>query len=364
MTLGGLEYQNQSTLRQPRKQPNIDRNISDTPSTLCKLNTLRDYVSSHDHFPKGNWSDLKFTTNDLNEFTPDSCLFQHHTLQLDWLIPCAQKRNISRILLAGDSSNRNLQVSLVRQLSIFGYTCRDGKNDEMDENGIPIMTKDSYISKCAWFEERTFHCKPKTVELHQHQFIISWMRLLYWKGTDAPITVNEPSDGCPFINRTIPTLLDYMLHEYFQQIQPQLIVLSGTSHHDMGLDLSQYETVVKYLLEQTQDLVPVTTPVIIIPQVAWNLKFNKFKVSYLSERFEKRQYSRDEQSLRQNAALFKSVKAAIVQGAANIYPFLDMYSMSRQLMPLGYEDWIHLVPEFYDHIAAYILQLLCNSDTM
>ncbi len=64
-----------------------------------------------------------------------------------------------------------------------------------------------------------------------------------------------------------------------------------------------------------------------------------------------------------NNVLFTVLRPELMRDDTNLLPFLDLQGLSSGVVKSWNLDGGHMVPEWYDHVIAYIWQALCNSNS-
>ena len=303
-------------------------------------------------FPgQGNWA----KSGDSFHFVPTLCTFPYVTLPSNYLYSCVKEKQVSSVLLLGDSNGRRYYDAFYRTLQkVRRYNCTTVKQvvpysvmpvAAYYAQGTNISVSDIVVHQrdCRSCNNILSNCTHPTA----NPFVLEYLSMEFLIDTEVA-TSREPH-----VHQS-NTYQEFIFDEYLPGTvgyYPDIIVIFGNSHEIFRNNPTKVKNDLKYLLGIIQRSVPQSTKVVWIPVHGhYTLK---------------EKYVNWEKLAAVNRAWFEILKPHIVRESRTC-GFFDLQALSREVLPRwtsGEKQGVHLLHVWYDRVVSYLMQTLCNGDS-
>ena len=329
----------------------------------CSLEVFKKYIANNNFFPdRGRWS---IVGNGTRLYEPDLCTFQWK-ISPTYIRQCLKDRKYTKILLLGDSNGRRYFDAFRRLLTQEGagrYVCKKVK-EEARKTKMPDV---SYFLKGTGIKAADvvshsrdcFTCNSMKVNCHglgkaqQPRLTLEIVTMEHL--VDTEITTVRSVLPCSYANVSINncsysnTYQEFIFQEYLKNDYPDFILFFANSHDTRKKDAIKIKADMEYLMRILQYSIPNTT------KVLW--------MSVNGHYSDKLKYLHWDNLRSMNHALFEVLKPIISKDNSNVYGFLDLQSMSREILPI-WKDKAgmagHLQSPWYSRVVSNVIQTICS----
>jgi hypothetical protein len=328
----------------------------------CTFNTFKKYVTANTFYPdQGSWT---FRKGISKHFRPDICKFKYNdrTLPKYYVNQCLLKKNITKVLILGDSQGSKYYKATVRLLArSAGYKCQLIKRE---------VIKSHFYSDARYFANGT-KLALGSIHTRKHREDYCWCQSRLWQCTNGLGARRLQVEFLPMIkyrdNHTTSdksqTSQEFYFMEYLRDNYPDVIFLFGNHHYRWIRNVQEAQISMHMLAGILKVTVPRRTPVIwLTTTTEKHEKHSKEHRDQLWYGAGGRVYTRPEFFSSLNKAVFNTLQPLMVGEHSNFLPFLDLQSMSRGVLDELVQDAIHFQDKWYNLIVSYLLQTLCESD--
>ena len=333
-------------------------NVS-TVRPRCSLSVLKQYIVKREFFPSGgSW------VKDGEDifYSPTMCQFKHD-ISLEDINKCFLSRNLKKILILGDSNGRHYFEAFVKLLSSRGsknfmYSCKK-KKEETAGTWMPDVTyflkdRDIKTTDVRYHRRDCRSCKSVLSKCVSQdglsEVVVEYIVMEYL--IDTEVSTLRSHEPCTFHLTNCSqsnTYQEFIFGEYLKGNYPDFTFVFGNSHDIRRKQHHQLKADMQYLLSIIQHSMPISSKILWLPvhgHYSRTANYTHWDVLH-----------------RANQAWFDALKPFIAKNDTNMYGFLDLQSMSREVLPLwkdGSDLPAHLVKKWYSIIVLYIVQTLCN----
>ena len=351
----------------PQSGGNITETVSVPP---CSLPVLNQYITNSDFFPsEGQW----VKNGEARFYIPELCTFlETRNLSKEYIGECFRTKKLRELLILGDSNGRRYHTAFRKFLTNIAYKCKEIKAEVARSNlpdvsyfvhGTNINVSDIRIHRrdCNTCRSVLTQCASESELVPDVQ--LEYIAMEYNKDTELS-TCHVPESRAQstptkyehkeFDSRNhLPesnTTQEFIFMEYLKGRYPDFIFLFGNSHDcctRKKKNLSQVQEELEYLLNLLNNSLPIVSKVMWLPVHGHYWPRKKKSLDW-----------EEYQSI--NRLWFDVLKPAIAQGT-NMYGFFDLQSISKEILPIWVDNLpVHLAVPWYDLLASFIMQTICN----
>ncbi|KAI0217212.1 hypothetical protein LSAT2_030907 [Lamellibrachia satsuma] len=323
---------------------------------ICSVDVIRKYCIEHNYFPTGGrWVN--------STFLPDACHLPFRDIPKEYLRECLTRRNITKLVVLGDSNGLRYLNSLKRLLE-KSMKCRTVKVESNltipDVNyfteGTNLMASDIVVHHrdCSGCRSKTESCSDGSLKLN-----IEYITMEFFQDTEVTTVRNRWQVNCPHESpqgcHQSNTNQEFILSEYLVGNYPDVILLFSSSHDKSRYEQNKVRAYIDYLKMLISMYVPNRTQVFWFSKISENLQ-KKPKI-WINVSFDGK-YNTNEQIERLNRELFDVLRPEFTIKDGKISTFFDIYDMS-----LGVPEWsldgVHLKSQWYDVVLSNWFQTFC-----
>ena len=317
------------------------------PQNKCTLAFTHDYFKRTKQFyGKGAWYTKTM------DYRPDDCSFTEHTKTPDSLASCLKQRNVTKIVMTGDSTMRYRYGCLV---GLFAdWTCREIKHAEAETTEqleyftVPDVPP-TFLAYEYFVTDRGNMTKCTLGTFSVYLEYISLICII-----DGSIRIKRPCR----LGLEASSKQEYLLKYYFPHHGfPDLWIYRTPFRHEIMWRNSTEEISIdiSYALQLFRLYLPPTTSLVIETdsrechlseerEQTWKLTFPNSTRNEMLHAF--------------NQA-FYDVFGAMTSFLPNMYGFLDDMRLSCSMMCDYHRDGAHYNDQYYTEINRYVLELFC-----
>ena len=176
---------------------------------------------------------------------------------------------------------------------------------------------------------------------------------------DAELSSFRVLKGCPSHPCTSSTSSQqFILKEYLAGRTPDLVIIFGNSHDNARFTLSEHAMNVRYLADILDIyLAPAT-------RLVWTSKpaqyDGKKPLLWRNVTYEKSTKTIIQWLDSANAIQYGAMRDRFIKNDRPLM-FLDLLTMALPVLEEWNTDGVHMKPEWYRHVASYLMQTICNS---
>ena len=332
----------------------------------CTFKLISKHLQVHHKFTNsGKWfgynhQNISRTTRGF--FDPEICHLEKKQDNTSWLSACLQETGTRNIVFLGDSNSRfHTNAFLAMLEDRENFKCRDVLHDK-GRNAEGYLEIKKVDTMCDWANERQFFCSriigngsSLALNITVHYVKMLWVR-------ENSSFVSESKAVCPQVTKSVGTIQEYILGEFAQRTQPDLIILGSTAH-TRNVAVKQWTEDQKWLKDKVDRLLPKSTTVIWMTPMSWRVdRLPHGDPNYVNEVKDNGEaFTINQQIYRQNLQLYKLLESTFNDGHSKILPFFDIYNMSSLVQKEWYTDWIHCNRYFYSGLQDALFETFCNS---
>ena len=323
---------------------------------LCSADVIRKYCIEHNYFPTGGrWVN--------STFLPDACRLPFKTIPKEHLRKCLTRRNITKLVVLGDSNGLRYFNATKRLLEQY-MKCRTVKAERGSTmpdvtyftNGTNLTASDIVVHHrdCSGCRSKAASCTDGSVKIY-----LEYITMEFFQDTEVTTVRNRWQKNCP---RRTPhgchqsnTNQEFILSEYLMGNYPDVILLFSSSHDKARYEQNKIRAYIDYLKMLIDMYVPKRTKVVWFSKISENL-MKKPKI-WRNVTFDGKSKT-NEQVERLNRELFDILRPELIRKDGKISTFFDIYDMS-----LGVPQWsldgVHRKSDWYDVVLSNWLQTFC-----
>ena len=338
--------QNNYTLRNNETRP------------ICSLQFLKQYAiknHSNSRFPFvqiGTKAKVA-PPGDYSCWFPDSEMSQN-------LMNCDKRKNVSRILLLGDSNGRRYTDAMISLIKANGWSCKTKKVGHQTNAYLPdpkyfvrepmikldhiqFHSRDCHSCTSVMFECSHNSSQRLTVEYLSVQYLL-----------DSEITTVRNSKMCEerITCDQSDTHQEFIFREYLADRYPDVLFYFLNSHDLARNSLKRIKISADYFFNIVDSYMPSTSLVILLSSMKRLLQKDPRKVSYEDN------LNSNEKQLIINRIVYESADSRLKDENKQWYAFPDLYDMNN-ITDHMYNDHVHRTPVWYQYITLYLLKLIC-----
>ena len=373
-------YQNMANRAKPLFEPdgvNCVVNRLETPSEVrnylemqpdrtCTLSYFHEYFKTNGQFyGKGAWDTQKV------EYLPADCTFSNYTANKSSLSQCLDNKNISKILMTGDSTARLMTDSLLGLFSDL-MRCKEVRNNAITPDGnitddkkyfltpeIPDDMFYSYSDSGVTSGERpgvarTFRCVSQTERTVYVEYI-STTRLLH----DIDILIKKHSLKGTGSRFDASHKLEYLLKYYFTYHGfPDLWLFKLPFRHELWWSTEEKIHIdIAYTIKLIGLYLPSWSTLLFL---ADSRECTKMLPHYINETWKANTVLelRNER-LHLFNQIFYEVFHTLSNHFPNMYAFLDDMRLSCAMVCDFNKDGGHYTDAYYRSLSRYIFESIC-----
>ena len=327
----------------------------------CTLQYLKKYATQCDRYPTMPFNQIRANATNMAPKGNYSCWFpKQHIRKETSALKCKIKKNISSIVILGDSNGGRYWYAMHRLLTSNRWKCITLKQEQPTENGLPdpkYFVKEPAIP-LGDIHYRSRDCHGCLSSLCQCSFggaqlTIEYIALEFLIDSEVTTTrkIASRCKGkfhyyCPHSD----TYQEFIFREYLNNKYPD-VLLFFTSMHDINRHtLKHIRVSANFFFNLVENYMPRDSYVIIMNGM--KRQTMPFKATYENE------LTANEMQVLHNEIIYDTVHNRLTNPLLFWYVFPTLFDNSTSTNDL-YADYVHRTPEWYTSISGYLLQLIC-----
>ena len=354
-----LYVKNNAELRLPSVQWALQRTIQYNENLLgqsvCTLQYLTRYAEHFGKYPTMPFNQIGLATStapvgNYSCWFPDQYVRQNVT-------SCEMKKNVSKIVILGDSNGIRYWNALIGLLRIDGWNCTTVKEEQPTEPGIPDPTyfvrKPTIPLEDIRFRTRDCHGCISTLgqcSLGEKQLEIEYLALEFMLDSEVT-TMRKISSKCAGLIYCphADTYQEFIFREYLADRYPDVLLFFTSIHDIIRHTLKHIKLSANFFFNLVESYMPPDSYVIIMDGMK--------RDSTDSRRYENK-WTANEMQVLHNNIVYETVYSRLINPQLHWYAFPTLFDNSTTTNHM-YADYVHRTPAWYTSVTGYLLQLLC-----
>lgn len=343
--------------------------LTSAKDCFCNFNHFKKHISTNEFFPdRVKWV---WQNNTPAYFQPNICKFKYKAdLPLPYLPECLLKKNITKILMIGDSQAARYFNEFRYELHDSGFRCKlqrieGGRPYDPDPayyvNGtdIKLIRIISHRRDCHGCRSKFYECATLRDMVPRQTLQLEILAMDFYSDTELITYESGRLENCLPTCTFSHTTQEFFFHEYLKGNFPDVLFLFGNNHYNKH-NLNLLRIHISTLASLLRNTVPKTTSVVWFTTPGEWEEYRK--ENWKNQTFEGGVYKPQEYISLLNKAVFENLEPWMNEKYSNFLPFLDLQSVSKDVLAELNLDGVHMVQPWYKLLMSYFTQTLCNSD--
>ena len=338
---------------------------NDSVKPICSLQFLKQYATEHHSYSSFPFEQIG-TNRTILPSGDYSCWFPIPEIRRNLMTTCDACKNVSRILVLGDSNGRRYTDSMMTWLEKSSWSCKivkEGRQGNQSHQTSGYLPDPKYFVRepmimLDHIKYRSRDCHSCTSIMHECTHSsgqnLSVEYLAVQNLLDSEITTFRTGNMC--IGR-IPcdqsdTHQEFIFREYLADRYPDILFYIMNSH-DLGRHtLKRIKISADYFFNIIDSYIPSASVVILLSSMKRMLSPGPRQLLYENK------LNMNDKQLAINQIVYESAESRLRDLNKQWYAFPDLYDRSNTTDHM-YKDHVHRTSVWYQYITNYLLQLIC-----
>ncbi len=334
---------------------------TDHSKPLCSPGTFRRYFAQYGRFyGNGKWRNASDIRNAV--FEPQDCAFSSR-LERGSIRDYLQRRNITYLLVSGDSNGYIFSESVIDLIKKDFQTCKKTREESRSSNfdkryfdlpNFPMSLLQTSGRGCNFCKAYVYQCVHGDFTIK-----MEYISLCHFIASSVRV---EHTGNFQIRHISANTLLEFLVKYYFKHWRyPDLWMIYAPIMHELWhRDLSTFDMYSHNFRHFLNAYMPKTSKTIVLPAHRECPKFwpQKMKDIVMKNRVFKTPLN--EKLHNMNQVLFNALKPDLLDPKSNVLGFLDLAEVSCPVACKWHNGAAHMQKPWYDKMTSYMFQFLAN----
>ena len=338
---------------------------TDHSKLRCSPRIFRRYFAQYGRFyGNGKWRDGDNIHNAV--FEPEDCAFSSR-LQRGSIRDYLQRRNITYLLVSGDSNGYKFAQSVIALIKKDFRTCKKTREESQRSQGnfdktyfalpnFPMSILQTSDRGCKFCKAHVYQCVHGNFTIKLEYISLSHF-------IESSVRV-EHTGKFDIRHISANTLLEFLVKYYFKHWgYPDLWAIYAPIMHELWhRDLSTFDMYAHNFRHFLNAHLPRSSRLIVLPTHRECPVFWPQKMKDIVMKNKVFKTSVNEKLHNMNQILFNALKSDLLDPKGNVLGFLDLAEVSCPVACKWHDGGAHMQVPWYNKMATYMFQFLANEN--